>query len=239
MSNGIKRILILTVKYPLLSFTQPITTSLPTIMPFPEEKPKPTHPVVAASTANDTVSLSQSTVQYSFINSCGSNTAWWAYSEDKSVALARIKAENTTSSDANMFLAVARVAPLTKHLAIYCTSIWNRDCVTFYWLSCFISLSLLELLVITCQLLVKKCTTKNVIFCPFSYLIHFETFSACMGLNDIVKVLENWMERFGRPVYHPIKEFELISFRVIVDLLMMCKMELVTLFLAILSLQTK
>ena len=47
------------------------------------------------------------------------------------------------------------------------------------------------------------------------------------------------MERFGRPVCHPIKEFELISFRVIVDLLMMCKMELVTLFLAILSLQTK
>ena len=82
-----------------------MTTSLPTIRPLPEEKPKPTQPVVAASTANDMVSWSQSTVQYSFINAFGSNTAWWANSEDRSAALTEIQAENTaSSSEENMLL---------------------------------------------------------------------------------------------------------------------------------------
>ena len=64
-----------TVRYPLLSLTQPITTSLPIICPDLVEKPIPTHPVVSASTAKETVSASQSMVQKSFIFSSASRMA--------------------------------------------------------------------------------------------------------------------------------------------------------------------
>ena len=107
----------LTVRYPCESFTQPITTSLPAILPFPEEIPNPTHPVVAASTASETDSLCQLTVQYRLIRPLGSNTARWAYSLDRSAAQAEEKAENTISSDLNMFVAeeVQTFISLSQH----------------------------------------------------------------------------------------------------------------------------
>ena len=69
--------------------------------------PKPTHPVVAAWTAKDTVLFSQFTVQNSFIFSEVSKTASWENSVDKSAPLAGTKAEIAINTKENMLPALA------------------------------------------------------------------------------------------------------------------------------------
>ena len=112
----------LTVRYPLLSLTQPITTSLPIICPDLVEKPNPTHPVVSASMAKETFSASQSIVQKSFIFCSASRTTWWAYSDSRSAETEEWKAARKTKT--------TRTSPAF----ILFVDIWNKISS-----SCFIS----------------------------------------------------------------------------------------------------